>query len=258
MPEVLAAIRPAGQDFPVLLHIVGATIVFGALLASVGSLALARGQIRLFRIGYFSLLFVALPGWILMRLSGEWIYRKQGWNDVPGQLKDPTWLRIGFGVADWGGLLFLLALIVGGVAVLRMRSGKNGAGLLKVTMSIAVVLAIGYVGAVWAMTGKPSYGTATPARAAATDASATAVGVTASEFRFTLSKTSVPRGDVVFTVVNRGKLAHDFWIGGKGTPLVAPGQSATLRVALDRGTSTYLCTVPGHAAAGMKGSLTVR
>jgi len=69
--DVLGAIRPAGQDFPVLLHIVGATIVFGALLASVSSLALARGQVRLLRVGYFSLLLVALPGWILMRLSGE-------------------------------------------------------------------------------------------------------------------------------------------------------------------------------------------
>ncbi|HEY3542396.1 MAG TPA: plastocyanin/azurin family copper-binding protein [Gaiellaceae bacterium] len=255
---MLAAIRPAGQDFPVLLHIVGATIVFGALLASAGSLALARGRVRLFRIGYFALLFVALPGWILMRLSGEWIYRKQGWNDVPDQLQDPTWLRIGFGVADWGGLLFLLALIVGGVAVLRLRSGKSGAGLLKVTMSIAVVLAIGYVGAVWAMTGKPNYGTASPAQAAATNASTTAVAVTASEFEFTLSKTSVPSGEIVFTVVNNGKLAHNFWIDGKTTPLVQPGASATLRVTLDPGTFTYICTVPGHAAAGMKGSLTVR
>jgi hypothetical protein len=153
---MLAAIRASGQDFPVLLHIVGATIVFGALLASVSSLALARGQIRLFRVGYFSLLLVALPGWVLMRLSGEWIYRKQGWNDIPDQFSEPTWLRIGSGVADWGGLLFLVALVVGGVAVLRMHSGKSGAGLLKVTMSIAVVLAIGYVIAVWAMTGKPS------------------------------------------------------------------------------------------------------
>ena len=59
---MLAAIRAAGQDFPVLLHIVGATIVFGALLASVCSLALARGQIRMFRIGYFALLFVAQIG----------------------------------------------------------------------------------------------------------------------------------------------------------------------------------------------------
>jgi uncharacterized cupredoxin-like copper-binding protein len=255
---MLAAIRPAGQDFPVLLHIVGATIVFGALLASVCSLALARGQIRMFRIGYFALLFVALPGWILMRLSGEWIYRKQGWNDVPDQLQDPTWLRIGFGVADWGGLLFLIALIIGGVAVLRMRSGKSGAGLLKLTMSIAVVLAVGYVGAVWAMTGKPNYETAAaPASATATGQS-TAVTVTASEFKFTLSRTSVPQGEVVFTVVNDGKLAHNFWIGGKQTPLISPGKSATLTTTLDAGTLNYLCTVPGHAAAGMKGTLTVQ
>jgi uncharacterized cupredoxin-like copper-binding protein len=255
---VFAAIRPAGQDFPLLLHIVGATIVFGALLASVGSLALARGQIRLFRVGYFSLLFVALPGWILMRLSGEWIYRKEGWNDVPDQLKDPTWLRIGFGVADWGGLLFLVALVIGGIAVLRMRNGRSGAGLLKVTMTIAVVLAVGYVGAVWAMTGKPNYGTATPAQASTTDASATSVAVTAREFAFTLSRASVPEGEVVFTVVNNGKLAHNFWIGGNATPLISPGKSATLTVTLHRGASAYLCTVPGHAAAGMKGSLTVR
>ena len=255
---MLAAIRPAGQDFPVLLHIVGATVVFGALLASVGSVALARGQVRMFRIGYFSLLFVALPGWILMRLAGEWVYRKQGWNDAPAQLKDPTWLRIGFGVADWGGLLFLVALVVGGVAVLRMRSGRSGAGLLKATMSIAVVLAAGYVVAVWAMTGKPNYGTATPAQAAATNASATAVTVTAREFAFTVSKTSVPAGDVVFTVRNEGKIAHNFWIDGTSTPLIAPGKSATLHVTLSRGQLLYECTVPGHAAAGMKGFLTVR
>jgi uncharacterized cupredoxin-like copper-binding protein len=258
VPEVLAAIRPAGQDFPVLLHIVGATIVFGALLASVASLALARGQIRLFRIGYFSLLFVALPGWILMRLSGEWIYRKQGWNDVPDQLQDPTWLRIGFGVADWGGLLFLVALIVGGVAVLRLRSGKSGAGLLRATMGIAVVLAIGYVVAVWAMTGKPNYASAAAAPSATATGHTAAVTVTAREFAFTLSKTSVPHGTVVFTVVNSGKVAHNFWIDGKSTPLVSPGKSATLTVSLDPGSFSYLCTVAGHAAAGMKGSLTVR
>jgi len=254
---MLAAIRPAGQDFPVLLHIVGATIVFGSLLASAGSLALARGQVRILRIGYFSLLFVALPGWILMRLSGEWIYRKQQWDDVPEQLRDPTWLRIGFGVADWGGLLFLVGLLVGGIAIRRLRHGE-GSGLLKVTMGITIVLAIGYVVAVWAMTGKPNYGTTASAQAAAPTASATAVSVSASEFKFVLSTTSVPAGETVFTVVNRGKVAHNFWIDGNATPLIAPGKSATLRVTLDAGRLMYMCTVPGHAAAGMKGSLTVR
>lgn len=255
---MLAAIRPAGQDFPVLLHIVGATIVFGALLASVGSIALARGEIRLFRVGYFSLLFVALPGWILMRLSGEWIYRKQGWNGLPDQLKDPTWLRIGFGVADYGGLLFLVALALGGIAVVRLRKGQSGERLLKATMSIAAVLAIAYVGAVWAMTGKPNYDTAAPALGATLSPSTTVVNVTATEFKFRLSKTSVPQGKIVFTVTNKGKLAHNFWINAKSTPLLAPGKQAKLVVSLKAGKLLYMCTVPGHAAAGMKGTLTVR
>jgi len=257
VPEVLGAIRPAGQDFPVLLHIVGATIVFGALLASVSSLALARGQVRLLRVGYFSLLLVALPGWILMRLSGEWIYRKQGWNSLPHELKDTTWLRIGFGVADYGGVLFLVALVLGGVAVRRLRDGKSGTGLLRITTGIALVLAIAFVVAVWAMTGKPNYGAATPALGAGTTTQTTAVDVTATEFKFRLSKSSVPHGKVVFTLVNNGKLAHDFWIAGKTSPLVQPGKSAKLVVTLSAGKLRYLCTVPGHSAAGMKGTLEV-
>lgn len=253
---MLAAIRPPGQDFPVLLHIVGATIVFGALLASASSLAFARGEVRLLRVGYFSLLFVALPGWILMRLSGEWIYRKQGWNDLPHQLKDATWLRIGFGVADYGGLLFLVALVLGGIAVVRLRNGKGGAGLLNATMVIALVLAVAYVGAVWAMTGKPGQ-PALATAAAPTHASTATVTVTATEFRFTLSKTDVPHGKVIFMVINKGKIAHDFWISGQATSLVSPGKTAKLTVILNAGKLSYLCTVPGHAGAGMKGTLTV-
>jgi uncharacterized cupredoxin-like copper-binding protein len=261
VPELVAAIRPAGQDFPVLLHIVGATVVFGALLASALSLALARGEVRLLRLGYFSLLLVGLPGLILMRLSGQWIYQKQGWDDLPDQLKDPTWLTIGFIVADGGAILFLLALVAGGIGISRLRSGKGGAGLLKVTMISALVLALAYVVAVWAMTGKP--GKPGAAAAAATPAvsagnSAATVTVTATEFRFTLSQASVPHGTVVFKVENRGKLAHDFSIGGKTSSLVAPNKSTTLTVTLDAGKLLYICTVPGHASAGMKGNLTVK
>jgi hypothetical protein len=152
---MFAAIRGPGQDLPVLLHIVGATIVFGALLASASSLVLARGETRLLRLGYFSLLFVGLPALILMRLSAQWIYTKQGWDKVPSKFQ-PTWLDIGFVVADIGGIFFLLALVFGGVGVLRLRAGKSGAGLLKVTMAIALALVAAYIVAVWAMTGKPN------------------------------------------------------------------------------------------------------
>ena len=91
---------------------------------------------------------------------------------------------------------------------------------------------------------------------------ATAVAVTAgkpTELRFTLSKRSVPKGAVAFRVTNRGSLAHDFRIAGKKTKLLASGKSATLSVALSKaGRYPYLCTVPGHAAGGMKGTLVVK
>lgn len=85
-----------------------------------------------------------------------------------------------------------------------------------------------------------------------------AVTVTATEFKFALSTKSVAHGSVTFTVVNKGKLAHDFKIGGKKTPSLAPGKSSKLTVTLKAGKAPYLCTVPGHAAAGMKGTLTVK
>ena len=155
MPDVLAAIRPDEQSFALLLHLVGATVVFGALLASATSLLLARGEARLLRLGYFSLLLVGLPGLFLMRLAGQWLYNLQHWDDLPDQIDEPAWLGIGFVVADWGGLLFLLSLALGGVGIYRLRQGKSATGLLNATMLISLVLIVAYVVAVWAMTGKP-------------------------------------------------------------------------------------------------------
>ena len=80
------------------------------------------------------------------------------------------------------------------------------------------------------------------------------VNVAASEFKFVLSKKTARRGVVVFNVKNVGKIKHDFDIKGRKTKLLSPGQSATLRVSfLRKGSYPYTCTVPGHAAAGMKG-----
>ena len=75
-----------------------------------------------------------------------------------------------------------------------------------------------------------------------------------SEFHFTLSKKSAPAGVVTFKVTNKGALPHDFKIAGKKTKLLSPGQSQSLKVTLKKGSFPYLCTVTGHAAAGMKGT----
>jgi uncharacterized cupredoxin-like copper-binding protein len=91
-------------------------------------------------------------------------------------------------------------------------------------------------------------------------AAGTTVSVTGKEFSFKLSKTSIPKpGTVTFSFHNAGTIAHDFDIGGKTTRMIGPGKTSRLTVTFHKkGRFTYICTVPGHAAAGMKGVFTVR
>jgi hypothetical protein len=151
MIELLAVVRPDDQNFPLFLHVAGATILVGGLLTGASTLAYARGDTRFLRLGYWSLLAVALPGLVLMRIGAQWIYTKQGWDEVEDE---PAWIMIGGVTADIGGALFLVSLVVGGFGIYRLREGK-GAGLLKATMIVALVLLAAYVVAAWAMAGKP-------------------------------------------------------------------------------------------------------
>jgi len=85
------------------------------------------------------------------------------------------------------------------------------------------------------------------------------IKVKATEFKFALSRRSVPKGTtVIFKVTNKGKIEHDFKSGLKKTRLLKPGQSATLKVVFKKkGRFAFLCTVKGHAAIGMKGKFAV-
>jgi hypothetical protein len=151
MSTVLAATRPTDWNLPLFLHVLGAAVLVSGLFTGAGALALARGQERLLRVGYWSLVAVGLPGLVLMRIGAEWIYSKEGWDDVEDE---PAWLGIGWVTADLGGLLFLVSLVVGGVGVYRLRSGK-GRALLTVTLVLSLLLLAAYVVAAWAMAGKP-------------------------------------------------------------------------------------------------------
>ncbi|HKH32477.1 MAG TPA: hypothetical protein VKA45_15640 [Gaiellaceae bacterium] len=153
MIALLASIRPDDQNFPLFVHVLGAMILVGGLLTAAGTLAWSRGDVASLRLGYRTLLAVALPGWIVMRIGAEWIYSKEGWDDLPDSAQ-PTWLGIGYLLADLGGLILLVSLIVGGIGVYRLREGK-GAGLLRATLVLSLILLAAYVVAVWAMAGKP-------------------------------------------------------------------------------------------------------
>jgi plastocyanin len=98
-------------------------------------------------------------------------------------------------------------------------------------------------------------GDASPGKASAT----VKITVRASEFKFALSRRAVPVGStVVFTVVNTGKISHDFKIAGKKTKTLQPKQKTTLKVVFNKkGKFPYVCTLLGHAKAGMKGVFAV-
>ena len=151
---VLAAIRPDSWNFPLLVHVFGAMVLVGGLVTATSALGFARGDEKLLRLGYWSLVLVALPGYVIMRLGAHWIFVKENWDDVPDDLI-PAWLDLGFIIADVAApLLMVLALIVGGIGIRQLRQGK-GQGLLKATLVIALIILAAAVVAVWAMAGKP-------------------------------------------------------------------------------------------------------
>jgi FtsP/CotA-like multicopper oxidase with cupredoxin domain len=96
---------------------------------------------------------------------------------------------------------------------------------------------------------------ASPDTATTTDAP---VAVAMSEFKFTPSTLTVGVGGSL-SVTNDGAMAHNLSIdGGPSTRDVAPGESQVLDLSsLAAGTYSFVCTIPGHAESGMRGTLTV-
>jgi uncharacterized cupredoxin-like copper-binding protein len=123
----------------------------------------------------------------------------------------------------------------------------------RIMVGLVATAAIGVFGATTAAGQAPA-----AAKAPQSVALLKTITVSAKEFKFTLSAKSAKRGIVVFKVTNTGALQHDFSIKGRKTKLLSHGKSDTLRVTfLKKGTYPYKCTVPGHAAAGMKGVFTI-
>jgi hypothetical protein len=150
--SVIAEITPraASWDLPLFVHILGAMILVAGLVTGASALAFAKGDPKMLRLGFWALMLVSFPGWIIMRLGAEWVASK-GWNDVSDK---PTWLDLGMIIADVGGLILVITLILGGIGVRRVDRGQS-AGLLKAVLVLSLLLLAAYVVAVWAMAGKP-------------------------------------------------------------------------------------------------------
>ena len=93
-----------------------------------------------------TLLIVAIPAWIVMRVGAEWIYANEFGSS---SANNPTWVGIGFVVADAG---LLVLLVTSGFAFWWNRAGTQLAGRLVggLTGLYLVLLAVAWL----AMSGK--------------------------------------------------------------------------------------------------------
>jgi hypothetical protein len=156
---LFAAIRPDDWNFPLLLHVLGASLLLGALITALTAQVLAWKReasadiLPFARLSFRTLLFVAIPAWFLMRIAAEWVASK-GWNDVP---EEPAWLGIGYITSEGGGFFLLIATILAGFGVrsLRRSDGERGGTLVRIATVLVIVAVIAFVIATWAMSAKP-------------------------------------------------------------------------------------------------------
>jgi hypothetical protein len=143
--SLLAAIRPDDWNLALFVHILGAMALVGAL-----ALVLVALAVRDLRLGFRSLLLGVVPGWIVMRGAAEWIAEKEKVNDLDPV---PSWVDIGYSIADPMLLLIIVSTVCAGVAARRQQRGGALRGTALVLTAIMLVAA--FV-AIWAMSSKPT------------------------------------------------------------------------------------------------------
>jgi hypothetical protein len=146
--------RPDSWDLPLFVHILGAMVLVGALTLSAVSLIAAwrSGSAALTKLGFMSLFYGAIPGYIVMRGGAQWIAHKEGYEN-----SDVSWIKIGFNVSDLGFVLLVVSLVIGGIGVRRINRGEGGtpSTSARIATGLISLFLVACLVAVWAMTTKP-------------------------------------------------------------------------------------------------------
>ena len=69
---------------------------------------------------------------------------------------------------------------------------------------------------------------------------------------------SATAGSITIDFTNMSSLPHDVTVEGDGGTDVITGSTTSTTVDLEAGTYTFFCSVDGHRAVGMEGTLTVK
>jgi len=143
---------------------------------------------------------------------------------------------------------FSLAGFIGAVAaIVHLRDPAAGQGAAGPTGILAVVFIFTSLGLVWAMTNAETQ--VVPEGA---------VELETANVAFVPDTLRTGGGQVTVAVRNRDLFWHTFTIDRLGVDVRAPvGSLRTASFEAEPGAYSYYCRIPGHAALGMRGTLTV-
>ena len=158
------------------------------------------------------------------------------------------------------GLISIVAL--GAAGVLAAGCGSSSSTTTAATTAAATAATTAATTTAAATTAAATTAAATTA-AATTAATTVAVSADPSALAFDKTAITVSAGKVTFDFNNPAPLQHNFSIRAADGSVVGASDTVTSQAAapftvnLQPGTYTFFCSVPGHEAAGMKGTLTV-
>ena len=150
---IVAILRPESWNFPLFLHVLGATVLFGTTLtAAILGIATVRGRelAPLFsRLAFRTTLLGVVPAWILARFAGQWILNREK-DQIPG-LDNKGWVGVGFAVTDAGLVLIVVLLVLGYLSARRAGKGRVATAFAVLAPLYLVALAVAW----FAMSAKP-------------------------------------------------------------------------------------------------------
>jgi hypothetical protein len=148
---MLAVVRPESWNLPLFLHVLGATLTFGAtatvaILGFAGTRALPERALWLRRLTFRIGLAVLVPAFVLMRAGAQWIVDKE----YPGGHHEPGWVGVGFIVTEPGAVLVIVMLVLAWLSA-RRPTFRAAAAVPWLASLYLVALGVAW----FAMAGKP-------------------------------------------------------------------------------------------------------
>jgi uncharacterized cupredoxin-like copper-binding protein len=77
------------------------------------------------------------------------------------------------------------------------------------------------------------------------------------ELAFDKDSLTAPAGAIAIELTNDASIPHNVSVEGQTSETISGGDTTALELDLEAGEYDFICAVPGHAEAGMRGTLTV-